>query len=124
MIDATTLTADIERLEMLLADKLGARRGNLARRAAKAGRRLPKWVRRNLEFLSQCGHIAGHPQLASTVEPAMIARAVERSERHLNAIDVKERRIKTALGIAAGLIVQLVILFAVAVAVMRWRGLI
>ena len=54
----------------------------------------------------------------------MITRAVERSERHLTAIDVKERRIKTALGIAAGLIVQFVILFAVAVAVMRWRGLI
>ena len=124
MINTTTLNADIERLELLLAEKLGARRGNLARRATKAGRGLPKWVRRDLEFLSNCGHIAGHPQLAATVEPKMIARAVERSERHLNGIDVKERRIKLALGITAGLIVNLLIFFGLVLAVLRWRGLI
>lgn len=123
MINTTTLNADIERLELLLAEKLGARRGTLARRAAKAGRGLPKWVRRDLEFLSNCGHIAGQPRLAATVDPKMIARAVERSERHLTAIDVKDRRIKLALGMAAGLIVNLLIFGAIVLAVLRWRGL-
>ncbi|MEZ5714113.1 MAG: hypothetical protein R3D85_02395 [Paracoccaceae bacterium] len=119
--DITALSAD---LEQRLGDKLGLRRGSLSARARKAGRRLPRAVRRDAELIGQAGLLAAHPKLRKRVDAPAVAAAHRRVAEHLDGIDRGERRMNLLLGLLAGLVANLILLALLTVAVLKWRGLI
>lgn len=119
--DITTLADD---LEQRLGDKLGLRRGPLPVRLRKAGRRLPRAVRRDAEMIGQAGALAVHPKLRKRVDRAAVVAAHRRVSEHLDSVDPGQRRVNFLLGILAGLVANLLLLAALTAIVLKWRGLI
>ena len=112
---AQVITADeidklAEELAELLAARLGARRGGLRRRVARAGRGLPGRVRAQILMVAEAQELAQSPHLAKRVDSGAVHRAHAEAAAHLTAIDPRERRIHMALGIGAGLVVNLILL--------------
>ena len=110
-------------LNDLLEEKLGLRKGPLARRAARAGRRLPAYVRKSLHRLSQAQALMAHPKLAQQVNTAELQRSYAQACAHLQAIDPGARRKTAALRLAAGLAFNILALGALVLALLHWRRL-
>ena len=121
---APDLQKSLPRIERLLAAKLGLKRGPLGYRAAKAGRRLPVSVRRDLAELGEAAHLAGHPLLRLGLDPEKLSAAAARSEAHLEAIDVSDRRKGWVLSLLAVNAVNLMLLAVLILVLLSWRGFI
>lgn len=119
-------TSDIARraaaLDRLLAERLGLRAGGLQSRATRARRRLPASVRRDLAEVGRAVHLLGHPRLERQIDMPRLVRAFERAEAHLAAIDPAERRRTAVLRLAAAMMTNLLLVFALFLAVLIWRG--
>ncbi|QYX56371.1 hypothetical protein K1T73_15135 [Roseovarius sp. SCSIO 43702] len=124
MIDPDAFDARIEALKARLREKLGARGKTLARALRHAGRRLPKWVRREGAVLVDAQARRGHPRIWRQVNEAEIDRAFERIESHLDTIDPKDRRRGVILGLLGGIVFNLLIVLAFLLAVLWWQDLI
>lgn len=109
-------------LRLRLREKLGVAGPDLGRQVRRAGRRLPRRVRQEAEFLSRAESMARHPRLARLVDPREVARAEGRLSRHLAGIDpalLRRNRIKDGVA-AVGLCVLAT--FALVVTLLWWRG--
>lgn len=89
---------------------------------ARAGRLLPKWARRDLEKIVEASKLAGHPKLTRMVDTDEIDKAEARVTRYLKSLDPREAR-KTAWLRLIGLVVlNLLIVLALFLWVLRWQG--
>lgn len=110
MIDHAEIDAMAAKLSLALDEKLGLRRGSLARRVRKAGRRLPKRVRQQILQLAEAQKIAGNQHLARRLDGDALRAAQAEAMAHLASIDPRDRRIGAILGIAGGLVFNLILL--------------
>ena len=111
-------------LNDLLEEKLGLRKGPLAQRAARAGRRLPAYVRQALAKVAQAQALMAHPKLARQVDMAQLQRSYAQACAHLHAIDPGARRKTAALRLTAGVAFNILAVAALVLALLRWRGLV
>lgn len=119
-----TIDTQIATLKDLLGQRLGLRRGTLARRVAKAGRRLPAGVRNDIARLAEAEAMADHPRLALRLDPMTTSGAFERAATFLRAIDVKDRRKGVILSILGSIAFNILAVIALLIVVLRWRGLV
>ncbi len=119
---------DLTRINAELADKIASRievRGRtLGRAARKAGRELPRWVRRDIAYLQEAELWAGHPKLRAMVDTRRAGRAARRVSAWLDGIDPAERRKDRWLRLLAVIAFNFLLLVAAVIAVLAWRGLI
>lgn len=113
-----------ETLRTLMARKLGLKRGSLARRVAKAGRRLPSGVRNDIAAVAEAEKIALNPKLAMRLNPGATKGAFDRAAVHLRAIDVADRRKGLALSILGSIAFNILAVITILIVVLRWRGLV
>lgn len=119
-----TIDAQIDGLKDLLASRLGLKRGTLARRVARAGRRLPAGIRNDIAAVAEAENMVHHPRLARRIDPKMTHGAYERAATFLRAIDVKDRRKGVILSILGSIAFNILAVFTLLIVVLRWRGLI
>ena len=122
MSETAEIDARVTRLERLLESRFGLAKGPLALRVARVGRRVPRGVRRDLATVAEVAQMVAHPKLALRVDRAEVLAAADRAERHLAAIDVADRRRGRLLGLLAVVVFNLLLVFALLIAVLRWRG--
>ena len=122
MIDDATHRARTDRLNTLLGDKLGLRRGTLARRAARAGRRLPQAIRHDIGVVDTARFLSGHPRLRHVPDARQVGDAYARVVAHLESIDVADRRKGAAIGILASVLLNLLAVVVLVLVVLVWRG--
>ena len=114
-----------ENLTLMLHDHLGVRRGDdLASKLAFAGRRLPRWARRDGAVVVEALGLEAHPKLARQIDQKRVRRALRNLEDYLGAIDPMRRRLDYAIDIAAFIGFIAFAALACFLAVMIWRGLI
>ncbi|RME13956.1 MAG: hypothetical protein D6801_10225 [Alphaproteobacteria bacterium] len=118
-----TLEAQEQRLYDLIGERLGIGGRNLETRLRRGGRRLPAKVREAGALLLEARRMAASPKLAPRIDHARIAAACALAERELMAIDPKERRLTRLVNWAAGNAFNLLLVLALALGAMRWRGL-
>jgi len=111
-------------LSLLLHQKLGVKGGGLEARVQRAGRLLPRRVRRAALEIAEAEKREGNPRLARQNDPARVARAFAEVERHLKAVDPAARRTRLVLGILGSIALGLLALFAAVVTVLVLRGLV
>lgn len=121
-MQADRLAVTVAHLNTLLDEKLGLRKGSLGQRLRRAGRRLPAATRDDLRALAEAETLAGHPRLSQRLDPAGLERAYRDAAAYLQALDPAAAR-KTALLRLAGVIAgNLLLVAALLVAVLVWRG--
>lgn len=117
------LDARAERLAQLIEEKLGVRGQGLQAKIGRGGRKLPRAVRDAGEQLLLAQRMATNPKLARQINHARIAAACDVAERVLARIDPWERRMTLVVNWLAGNAFNLIVVAALALALIAWRGL-
>ncbi|APZ54976.1 hypothetical protein [Salipiger abyssi] len=112
----------VTRLERLFEEKLSLRRGGFETRAARARRALPRALRGDLAKVVEARRMAGHPRLARMIDATAVGAAAERVEAHLKRIDVADRRRGRRLSLLAAVMLNLLLVFALLMGLLLWRG--
>ncbi len=116
-------TADLaEAVSLMLQQKLGVRGAGLEDKLARAGRRLPRRIRRRVAEIAEAEKREGNPKLARMTDPAALAQAFDEVEAHLNRIDVADRRWGAVLGMLGSVAISLLVVFAALVSYLVWQG--
>ncbi|MBY6004595.1 hypothetical protein KUV62_11785 [Salipiger bermudensis] len=122
MDGAQETKAAVARLDRLFESRLKLTRGDFGARAAKARRRLPHKLRKDLARILEARRFADHPKLARTLDAPSIRAAAGRLERHLQAVDLAAQRRARLLNLLASVMAGILVVVALVVMVLRWRG--
>lgn len=113
-----------DRVAALMEERLGIRGSTLADKLDSGGRRLPRRIRREAEYLAGAAGQAADPAQLAQLDHPRIARAYDACVTHLTRIGPLGRYRAALLALSGRLSVNLLILAAIVVAVLLWRGLI
>lgn len=120
--------SDLEQLSgqvsEMIGERLRVRGANLKARVKKAGRLLPKSVRRAAGELVEAEEMAQNPVLAKIVDADAVSRAYQTCVRFLTDVDPDAARSRARYNMASLISLQVIIVAVLAIAVMQWRGLI
>ena len=116
------LQARADRLAQLMEERLDIRGQGLEAKLARAGRKLPRFVRVEIEHIVLAQRMAESPKLAAQIDWDRLEKGADLVERHLRAIDAFDRRKTLAINWLAGNALNLVIVLALLLAVLVWRG--
>ncbi len=122
VIDARDMDRRSAELAELIGTQLRVGGGTLEQKLRRAGRLLPRWARRDAARISAAARLAAHPRLARQIDPVALDKAEARLRRYLCAIDPAERRKTALLQLAGGIVLKLLLVAAVVLVVLRWRG--
>jgi len=124
VIDPQDINQKAEALKSAVKAKYGVRGKTLAARLGKAGRLLPKRVHHEGLVIQEAMDKMHHPRLAATVDPMRLEAAFLHITNHLDGVDPNDRRKGKVLGWLGGQVFNLILIAALLVALMWWRGLI
>ncbi len=108
----------------LLESQLGVRGKTLDAKLRKAGRLLPRDIRRHGDRIVQAVSLQGSPKLSRMVDEKDTVVAYDAFEKYLSGIDAWERRKGNALGFLTTNAFNLLVVAALLITVLRWRGFI
>lgn len=120
---AQDIFAEIEELQQLLHSRAEVS-GDLATALGKARRHMPRRIYKQGMRLAAAMPLLQHPKLRLTVDAAALQGAVREVKAHLEAIDIADRRKGRMLDVLASVAFALLVVFALLILVLRWRGFI
>lgn len=124
MIEPGDIEQKVRRLQDLLKQKFRIETADLGVGLKKAGRRLPRRVRKAGAVLVEAETNVGHPKLAQMADAKAVARAFQTIETHLTGIDVADRRKGAVLGVLGSIAFNLILVFLIVMLVLWWRELV
>lgn len=113
-----------QRIEALMAQKLRVGGKGLRGRLKRAGRRVPGWIRHDIQTLIDAQQIAAHPKLSRQLDIETVKAATSRVEDWLATVDRNKARVDMALSILGGVAISVVVVFTLLIGVLAWRGFI
>lgn len=122
MIDRRDMEQKTSALQHLLEERLGVRGRDLPQALRRAGRRLPRHIRRKAGVVQRSAHLAGHPKVARQISRDEVTRAYAQVTAHLRGIDPAERRKTRLLRLAAAIAFNLIVVSVGFIAYLWWRG--
>lgn len=123
-MDQDALTQQIEEVRRLMAERLRLRGATLEDQVRRARNLLPRALIREARYLAQAETLMRNPKLARMVDAEKTRDAHDRLAAHLMTVDPKERRKDRVLGILGGLAFNLLLIGALAIIWLRWRGVV
>jgi hypothetical protein len=124
MSEAGTIAERIGALTERMRSSYGVGGADLAQVLRRAGRHLPRRLRREAALLARAEPLAAHPRLRCTLDAAALERAEQALQAHLGGIDPADRRKGWWLGVLGGLAFNLLLFAALLIAFLVWRGVI
>ncbi len=117
--DANHIAGEIS---TLLEDKLRVRGKTLAAQLRKAGRRLPRGVRRDATFIVQSSVLTDNPKLARMVDSKKLRQAHRNVVSHLEKVDLSQQRRTAALNMIASIAFAILFTAVLVLFVLVQRG--
>lgn len=111
-------------LHALLTERLGVAGRDLGDQVRRAGRRLPRGARRDAELLIRAETMARHPKFARLIDPREVARAERRLSHRLRSMDPAAERRNRRLNLLAAAGFHLLVILALVVVLLVWRGVV
>ena len=112
----------VDALRTLFAEKLRVQGRDLEAQVRKAGRRLPRRVRRDaLFFLESCSLMA-NPKLAHMVDGKKMDRAYSNIVAYLDGLDPRQERITAMINLAASIAFVFLVTGVLVLVVLVLRG--
>ncbi|MDO6724805.1 hypothetical protein Q4560_16160 [Celeribacter halophilus] len=120
-----SVTHRAENLATLMRERLGVRAGEgFEAKVKHAGRRLPRWARKQAAVIVEAMALEAHPKLAQQVAHKKVDKAFKELTYFLERQDVKTRRKNRFLDFVAALAFVVFVTIGLVLAVMVWRGLV
>ena len=123
-MSAITIQQMADRVAGLMEERLRVRGAGLTQKLRKGGRLLPRKVRTQAAFLAQAAALAQNPKLMMQLDQAAVAQAYDTCVKHLGRVNAWERRKSAVVGMVASMAASVLVLGALLLAVLRWRGFI
>lgn len=117
-----TLDQIVDEVRAALAQKLHLRGRTLAGQVRKAGRLLPRHVRKDAGYLVQAQGLAENPKLARQVDMRRAQAAHRNILQYLDTVDIGAKRRDMALQIVASIALALLVTGCLVIAVLALRG--
>ena len=124
MAGAKKLSDSAESLNALMRRKLGVRAKSYPAALAKAGRRLPRRLRRRGQSLAAALPMAEHPKLRLLLDQRALDGSAAELRAYLEGIDAADRRRGVLLGVLGCIATNMLIFAGLLIAFLQWRGLI
>lgn len=116
------MAAKSRRLRGLLQQKLDVRGGDLRQTLRRAGRRLPKGMRKRGDALMRAEMLAHNPKTARQVDAGAVEQDYEVLRAYLVALDVNEMRKSRWLSVTGAVVANLILVAVLFVSWLWWRG--
>ena len=111
-----------ERVSQLMEDRLDVRGRDLPAKLRDGGSQLPRKLRHEAAMLAEAADLARNPKLLPRLDRVRLARAHDALTRHLSRLGRSERRRDALRGIATSVVLSLLLVAALFVATLVWRG--
>lgn len=121
-MDDMQLEDGFGRIYTAMEAQMNIRAQPLDRAITKAGRRLPWPARKAGQRLAAIEPLCAHPKLRRQIDTARAQKDMAVLLRALEGYDRRARRIHALLGWATANMVNLFVMFAILIALLRWRG--
>ena len=120
-----SVTHRSEELATLMRERLGVRLGDgFEAKVRHAGRRLPRWARRQAAVIVEALALETHPKLAQQVDQRKVNKAFKDLRYFLERQDPRSRRKNRILDLIAAIAFVIFVTIGLVLAVMVWRGLV
>lgn len=113
---------NVAEIRALLESKLRVRGATLAVQVRKAGRRLPRAVRRDLTYLVESIELIKNPKLVRMVDANRTARAHRNTVAFLEGVNLREQRITGLINIVAAIALAILATAGLVIYVLVQRG--
>jgi hypothetical protein len=123
-MSAITIQQMADRIAALMEQKLGARGAGLEAKVKARGRALPRKVRQAAEHLAKSAGLAQNPKLLLQMDREAVAESYDICLRYLGPLKARSRLMDHAVAVAASIAMSLLVVAAIVIATLRWRGLI
>ncbi|TCL10254.1 hypothetical protein BXY66_2323 [Shimia isoporae] len=123
-MDAQTLDRKTDEVLLLAKAKFGVRSKSLDKAMKKIGRRVPNWLHKEAAVIADARGLTGHPKLMMQMDHVRVQRAFDSIKAHLETVDRRERRIDRILDVLGSVSFNLIVLTALVILFLRWRGFI
>jgi hypothetical protein len=123
-MSAVAIQQMADRVAALMEERLSLRGAGLEAKLRRAGRTLPRKLRDAATRLAEAAHNSQNPKLLLQIDMEKVSNDYDLLMRHLQGISPWDRRLGRLLHSTASVMVILVVVGAMFVAVLRWRGLI
>ncbi|TMM55410.1 hypothetical protein [Sulfitobacter sabulilitoris] len=122
MAQGIDITGKADHLRRAIEAHLGVRGRDLDHALRRAGRRLPRRVRAQAQMIARAERFGGNPKLERRLDATRLAAAFDAVDRYLAQVDRADLRRARLIGILAVIAFNLVVIFALFVIWLRWRG--
>ncbi|MCV2868371.1 hypothetical protein OEW28_06985 [Defluviimonas sp. WL0002] len=121
-MDGASVQQMADRVAELMSNRLGIRGRTLADKLRRGGRRLPRRVRKQAEYLSRAVDEAANPALLARMDQERVAAAFDACLRHLQPIGAGQRWYNRLMDFAAQLAFVILVTGLLVLATLVWRG--
>jgi hypothetical protein len=122
VIDSEEINQRTAKVALLLRERLGIGGRDLGHAMKRAGRLLPRRVRRAGAKVAQMQMMAGNPKLARMLDPAALTAALDEISRHLMTVDASDRRKRKVLEMLGSLAFVFLVIAGAMLVWLNWRG--
>lgn len=112
----------IAEISALMQSQLRIKGRNLHAQYRKAGRLLPRAVRRDIRYLLDTAALGDNPKLAPMINQPKVQRAHRNTVMYLRDIDPKAQLWTRVLNITASIALAMIVVFVVTLFVLVQRG--
>ena len=120
---AITVQQMADRVAALMEERLRVRGTGLREKLRRGGRRLPRRIRKEAEYLAEVAFLAQNPKVQMMLDDERIAAAYDACVRHLQALGRRGRVSGFLVDLVGSAVFQILVVAALALAVANWRGL-
>jgi len=111
-----------EELSTLMTDQLRIKGRDFPSKVRRAGRLLPRRIRRDAKYLIDAADVTDNPKLARMVDGAKVDKAYSAIKLHLEGLNPRERQITQLLNVLASIAFVVIVTFVVVLYVLVQRG--
>lgn len=122
MLTVGSIKQMADRVAALMGEHLKVKGQGLPEKLWRGGRMLPRKIRAQAAFLADACEQAEHPHLRPRIDMGRVTAAYDACVRHLTGINRWERRRVGALNFLASAAFNLLVVAALVVVVLIWRG--
>jgi len=121
-MEIDSLAEKTEELRLLMRERLGVKGRDFATALRRAGRLLPRRLRREARLLIEAEEMARSPRLMKFIDQGRIDGACREIRSYLESQDPMERRIDLALSILGGIALSVLAAAGLVLMFLKWRG--
>ncbi|MEQ6201648.1 hypothetical protein ABMC88_01220 [Sulfitobacter sp. HNIBRBA2951] len=122
MITDKDMAAKSRKLRGLMQQKLDVRGRDLRQSLRRAGRRLPRGVRKSGAALMRAEMLAHNPKTARQIDAEQVQQDYDKLYNHLHTIDVDEVRKSRLLSITGAIVANIILVAVLFIVWLWWRG--